>query len=406
MKRNFFKYLLLSMLYYLGAFMMILLLLRFFNAESIWSKNPLLNWDAAHYDYIAHKEYTGFRNTFFPLFPFIWRYLRIGQVEITLFNGLVYIISASALGYSMNFPLKKFTLMLTFPSLIFLFLPYSESLFFCACAFALIGIHKKNYSIMFVSLFVATLARSVGCIFIPVAVAFFILDKESANSIKKIALYVVPVILGIAAVVIIQYYCTGDWFAFSHAEKQWWGNDFKFPKLHLTSWGGDNIVRLDGTALLTGIIATMALFRIFFKRIKGMEVKASQVLIFSMLYLAGISWFVLFTRGGSLFSLNRFVYATPFFFVAFYAFVKQTWTPKQYLLIFIGLNAFWLLLGSYVHIQQVLKFLLLSLFIMSFMFVSHSKKYLAVPAYLICIIGNVALQVYCYYYFLNGGWIG
>jgi hypothetical protein len=404
---GFSRYFFLCLAYYAGAFCLLALLLKCFDLSGILNSQSILKWDAGHYDYIAHKEYTGFRNTFFPLFPFVWKFLSMGTVGITFFNGFLYIISMSTLASMQQYSAKEFLLMLTFPSLVFLFLPYAESFFFLFSSLALLGIYKKNGLLLFVGLFFATLTRPVGCLFIPILIAmvFFDLKNWKINTFKTVG-YLSAVLLGMAAVVVIQYLCTGDWLAFSHAEKQWWGNAAKFPSIPLTSWAGDDIVRLDGTALLTGIVASIVLIVTFLKRLKSKEYVEDTVLLFSMLYLAAVCWFVLFTRGGSMFSLNRFVYCTPFFFVSFSALIKRKWSLKEYGIIFLCVNAFWLLMGSYVHIQQVLKYLGLTIFLMSFITISHPKKYISTAAYVVCLLGNVTLQLYFYYRFLNGGWIG
>jgi hypothetical protein len=163
------------------------------------------------------------------------------------------------------------------------------------------------------------------------------------------------------------------------------------------------MVRFDATAFLTGMVATVALVYMF---VKKRMTNLGEPEFFSLLYLAGICWIILLTRGGSMFSLNRFVYATPFFFIGLSILLKRTWQIKEYAFIFFGLNAFWLLFGSYVHILQVLSYLLLTLFLMSFLLISHPRKYVGVTAFSICLLGNIFLQVYYYYGFLGGLWVG
>lgn len=402
------KYFFISIIYFIGIFILFLLLLKYLNSANIWNKLSFLNWDAAHYNHIAHIDYVGFRNTFFPLFPLTWKFLSLSAIGIVIFNGLIFIVSLSFLMYSLQINPKVFLLMLSFPSLIFVFLPYSESLFFAASVIVLVGINNRSYVMIFIGLFLATLTRPVACLFIPVSLMFLFMNRSMFQDTKKIMYYILPVLIGMASVVVIQYCYTGDWFAFSHAEAAWgWGgNSFRLPKFHLTSWGGDNIARLDGSALLIGMIATIALGYFVLKKSPSLECLKNESVLFSTLYLAGICWFVLFTRGGSLFSLNRFVFATPFFFVALSAFLKKTWTTKEYLLIFFLLNAFWLLFGSYVHIQAFLAYFSLSIFLMLFLFISHHNKYLSRIAYSVCLICNVFLQLYFYHSFLSGGWVG
>lgn len=387
---------------------MFLLTLHFCNTKYFFNQKYLLNWDAAHYEYIAHKDYVGFRNTFFPLFPFTWRYLSLNAIGIVIFNGLLFIFSLSFLSYLLQINYKSYLLMLTFPSLIFLFLPYSESLFFVASVLVLIGINKDYNSLIVIGMFMATLARPVGCLFIPVSLIFLLKDVNIFQAKKKIIWYILPILIGILVVVLIQYACTGDWFAFFHAEAAWGlgGNEFRLPKFHLISWGGDNIVKLDAVAFLIGLTSTISVICVVFANKRENELEKSNIFVFSLLYLSVICWFVLFTRGGSLFSLNRFVFATPFFFVAFSELIKKQWTAKQYIIIFLLLNVFWLMFGSYVHIQETLKYLALSFFLLLFLFIGHSNKSISRIAYFICLFGNIFLQIYFYNKFLSGGWVG
>ena len=131
-----------------------------------------------------------------------------------------------------------------------------------------------------------------------------------------------------------------------------------------------------------------------------------KAIIFSTLYLAGISMFVLFFRGGSLFSLNRFVFATPFFMVCFFYFVEQIHlNTKKAAWCFFAVSIYWLLFGSYVHIQTTLKYEALSLYILLFMLIPHKNKILSNLSFAICLVGNIFLFLFFYYRFLSGNWV-
>lgn len=394
--------------YFIGAFVLLTLFSLILHNKSFFYENSLLNWDAGQYYRIVHEGYNDYRVAFFPLFPFIWKALRCGIYTISLLNGALFISSTALLVTVFNFPTKELFLMISFPSLIFMFLPYTEALFFFSSVLVLIGMRKNLNWVVFIGILLASCTRPVVYVFIPAIIILLFILRNKQSIIQTLIFYILPVLLGLGVVLYIQYINTHDWLAFFHSQKTGWNNYVRLPKLRLTSWGGDDIVRLDGTAFLVGMIATVAMGYRFIERIRTgkPEFINQAAILFSVLYLAGISWLVLFTRGGSLFSLNRFVFATPFFFLAFSEFKKKKWTTKQYLLILILINAFWLLFGSYVHIQEVLKYFALSVFIMFFLFLNHSNKYISHTAYFICILGNVTLQIYCYNYFLNGGWIG
>ncbi len=398
--RNFFF----ALAYFIGAFAVLMFFLRFTNNQTVFNRDSFMHWDAIHYEHIAHIDYLGFRTAFFPLFPLIWKILRCGIYGVVLFNGILFIFSASLLVTFFKFSAEEFLIILSFPSLIFLFLPYTESVFFFSVALALIGMSKQNNWIIFVGMLLASCTRPVVYVFIPAVIILNIIENRKLT-LQRFIFLILPILLGIILVFFIQYFNTHDYFAFFHSQKMW-NNYLQIPKFHLTSWGGDDIVKLDGSAFLVGIIATVAIAYFAFKKSTIGESMKQEPTLFSIIYLAGICWFVLFTRGGSLFSLNRFVFATPFFFLGFSALLKKSWTTREYVLIFLLLNVFWLLLGSYVHIVETLKYLALSVFVMLFLFISHPNKYISKISYSVCLIGNIFLQLYFYNSFLHNGWVG
>lgn len=382
-----------------------MIILKYTHNEAIWCEDRLINWDAGQYYRIVYKGYNDYLVAFFPLFPFMWKLLGCGVYGIVFFNAILFTLSASMLATVFGFSTKEFLLMLSFPSLIFMFLPYTEAVFFFSTSLILVGMKKNHNWLIFIGMLLASCARPVVYVFIPAVLIILFITQNKHSIVQKLVFYILPVLLGLAIVICLQYFNTHDWLAFFHSQKTGWNNYLRLPKLILTSWGGDNIVRLDGSAFLVGVIATITLGFLVLKKSFVINSMKQEAILFSILYLAGICWLILSTRGGSLFSLNRFVFATAFFFIAFSAFIKRTWKTKEYVFIFFLFNAFWLLFGSYVHIQETLKYLALSVFLTFFLFISHSNKHIARTAYLVCLFGNIILQVYCYYYFLNGGWI-
>ena len=121
---------------------------------------------------------------------------------------------------------------------------------------------------------------------------------------------------------------------------------------------------------------------------------------------------VLIFRGGSLFSLNRFVFAVPFIFlvVKYYLDGSFNFSSKQILFIFILFLFYWLLFGSYVHIQAFLKYVLISIYLLLFFLIKiRNKKWSRF--YLISFISiNFIFQFYFFIHFLmskgSQGWIG
>ena len=120
-----------------------------------------------------------------------------------------------------------------------------------------------------------------------------------------------------------------------------------------------------------------------------------------------ISLIVLLFRGGSLFSLNRFIYASPYFILCFFCFLKtENFKIRSVYLLFFGFSLYWLLFGSYVHIQTFGKYELLALFILlPFLLIVSNNKVKAVSYYSFISV-NILLQIYFMYRFLNYSWVG
>src|SRR4029077_5038416 len=125
------------------------------------------------------------------------------------------------------------------------------------------------------------------------------------------------------------------------------------------------------------IMATIALIAFVLKNKFSGEAIKQEPVMFSALYLAGICGLILFIRGGNMFSLNRFVFATPFFLIAFVALLRQTWRLREALIAFFLMNAFWLLFGSYVSIIVFLSYVAVSFFIVMFFLIAHPARYIS-----------------------------
>jgi len=113
-------------------------------------------------------------------------------------------------------------------------------------------------------------------------------------------------------------------------------------------------------------------------------------------------------RGGSMFSLNRFVFAVPFIIVAMDYYLKSAFTigTKRLLLSLLFAVLFFLMFGSYVHLQNFLKFLFLAFYVILPLALKHESKPFSVVALLLLIGLNVFFQLFFYIRFLTGGWIG
>ncbi len=384
-------------------FCTVLLLLQQFFYPGLLTRKHFLNWDAEHYFYIESKGYEGFRVAFFPFFPLLWRVLSVGIYGIVFVNAILYLGSFYFLMKSMALKRLETILYLSIPSSIFFFLPYSEALFFASATLLLLAVKSKRNLLVLSALLLCTLARPSFTVLLP---ALIIMEWLSEATIRKkasqIGLYILASGLGIVLVGVSQYYDTGQWFQFFSVQADW-GNHLQVPSFPLRSWGGNMITRLDGVALLFGMGAGITLLLFLVKKEIRHKKKLSPEVLLSLAYLGGITLSVLLFRGGSLFSLNRFVFASPFILVAMNYYLKQSFqfSIKQLGIILFALVLYWLSFGSYVHIQAFLKFFAVSVYVLLFFGMKSNHEFLSKLSIIAFIILNFIFLITFYVHFLS-----
>ncbi len=388
--------------FYILFFVLIIGSITFFTSPNLLSKSNFLNWDAAHYHWITLKGYNWYRVAFFPLFPLIWKMLGFGVYGITLLNSLLFLTSFYFLVKSMNLIRFELLLYLSIPSFIFFFLPYSESIFFCCTVVIILGVRKKLFWLVLFGIFLCTLSRPAFTVLIPALILMELISElRDKAMLKRILGYVFVSFLGVLLVGIIQYNDTKEWFTFFKIQSLW-GNKLQIPHLPFTSWGGNMITRLDGVALLFGASSGIVLFLFIFKSIKFKSVSIPKEVLLSLGYLGGITMTVLIFRGGCLFSLNRFVFATPFIIVVINYFLSQkfTFSNKKLGLFLFLLIIYWLSFASYVHIQAFLKYFLVSIYVLLFLGVKSNSPKISKVSMIGFILLNLIFQVLFFKQFL------
>ena len=397
---------------YILGFLVVLFILKFTFFPDLFSERHFLNWDAAHYFTIKNEGYQGFLVAFFPLFPLVWKLTHLNVFGIVILNALLYFSSVYFLISKMKLTSLELVLYLSVPSAVFYYLPYSESLFFLSSTLLILGVKNEKFYQVLVGLLLCTLSRPSFTVLLPSLLILEMYDyKDLKYFLSRLVGYISVCLLGIILVAFYQYQFTGNWFEFFSVQ-QGWGNELQFPKLPLTSWGGNMIVRFDGIALIFGLLSGLFLLFILLKFKKYKNIFLPREIVLSLSYLGGITFMVLIFRGGSLFSLNRFVFAVPFIFlvVKYYLEGSFYFSSKQILFIFILFLFYWLLFGSYVHIQAFLKYVLVSIYLLLFFLIKiRNKKWSRF--YLISFISiNFIFQVYFFIHFLmskgSQGWIG
>ncbi|MDZ4822599.1 MAG: hypothetical protein SH856_04000 [Flavobacteriales bacterium] len=375
--------------------------------QSLTSLVSLLDnyFDAAHYRHIRDNGYHDFRVAFFPALPFVWRVLQFSSLGISFFNILCYFISLLCLVRVLHpFRSDILLLMILLPSSLFFFIPYTESLFFLSLTLVIVGKYKRLLWLECFGLFAASLVRPTAFILIPAIIAaeFFTHNKES-NAIKRIPVLVASVLIGLGTVFFIHSLDTGEWFAFFDAQRDW-GNEFRFPFLPLSSWSSFSVVALDSIALWISLVSVGFII----SRLKhgfGGEGKEKQMVLFSLTYLAVTGIFILFTRGGSLFSLNRFIFCVPllYFFLQELSRLKF----KQFAIVLMSYLPFSLFMGSYLHVKAFFHYSIVGgiLFLLCFFLINTESRFKQGKLILAISIGLI-LNCYFWLRLFENEWIG
>jgi hypothetical protein len=325
-----------------------------------------------------------------------------------VFNIVIFSVAFCFLTQKLKLNTPELLFYISIPSFCFFFLPYTEALFFVCSTLLLIGLKDNKLQLILSGLFLCTLTRPAFTVFIPALILMELFygnfDLKTTN---RIVSYILVTLVGVMAVALIQHHYTGEWFKFFKAQKEW-GNHLRIPALPLNSWGGGLILRLDGAALVFGLLSGfLILARILkLKFIKNIDLPTE--VFFSLCYLAGITLTVLFFRGGLLFSLNRFVFSTPFVIVALNFFMRQPFFfgKKQLILSFLSLFTFWLLLGSYLHITTLIAFLALTIYLFLILLLKSKENLIPKIAIWVLISLNFLLQITLFVRFLNNDWVG
>ena len=370
--------------------------------------DSVVKWDAAHYLWIAQNGYVSFRQAFFPLLPFVWRLLSFDPIGISALNATLYLTSLIFLSWRLHLNTKTLLVWIILPSTIFYFVPYTESIFFASTTLVLFALGSRSRNLVTLGLILCTLCRPAFTTLVPsVLLVAFVFRTDGRKFLLDSTTYIIASAIGLFIVSLVQHHFTGDWLGFFTAQKAW-GNQPQLPSFPLSSWGGQAVTRLDAVAFLFGLTCAAYLCKILWGKMRSGKCNVTPEVLLSCGCLSSITLLTLFFRGGELFSLNRFVFATPFAVVLLdHAMnMRRPLSLKHYALGFVGLMAFFMVFGAYVHIQTLLKFALLALYVLMTVHVLFDQHQTKRWFFGIWFCVAACIQVYFAYSFLNDGWVG
>lgn len=298
---------------------------------SIWDAGILARIRESGYCYIPDKQL--WNTGMFPLFPYIWRWTTLGAPAISALNYLVMLGAFWWLTKTFPFPPLLQLWLLSIPSMLFFYLPYSEAFFFLSATLIVAGVAKDKPILLSIGIFLAMLSRGTGLFFIPIVILMewaedFSFRKEVLIRVaRKSFLPVMAVLLGIATIAIIQYRQTGYAFSFFVVQTSGTGKHLHGLNFPLTTWYQCENLWEDGLAAVIGILVSLILlFTIWGPSEKSTNEKPlmwdSKVVRFSMIYLAVQVWYVILnapidagTGCTSIMSLGRYVFCNPFWMI-------------------------------------------------------------------------------------------
>jgi hypothetical protein len=413
-RKNAFQAFFIVLLYGISFYVLQLFLWNILMLPDFPDYNKLTQGDAGWYKNIVDNGYVHNANSasntgFFILFPWIWKLSCLGTWGISILNLIFFATGFAILVFLYPIPIQTQLIWLSTPSLFFMFIPYSEAIFFLLVSLCFYGIVYKKNLLIFIVLFLISLTRSVSIILIPTFLLMKLLtrnhDKWGRVIIEYLFVYLFPIILGLLFFCLYQYHKTGIWLDYFYQQGTYWGHFFAIPILPFWNPWGWRILWINALALFISFIAGVYLLSMLYKFVLKKYIPDDKVFIISLCYLVLIGLINVFysPTWGSLttnvMANHRYIFATPFFFIFLNYFTSQfKYKNYHFILILILSNAFWLMFGSYTHIQHLLLFNANTIII--FLYMLYAKK-LTWP--ILCIMAiNVILQISLFQQYIAG----
>lgn len=397
--------------------------------EGVPDNIKVINWDAGWYKDIVDNGYSlrekGQSNVaFYPLFPYMWKYLGLQGIGISVFNLFLMLFGMLMLKKTFKFDNYTMLIFLSIPSMFFNFIPFSEALFFFWGALAIYGL-KYNYIWTVIGIFFMGLSRSASMIFIPMilfmqcmAIDFKRFDKSDVKVLIQAIWMLLAAAISWLVVQYIQYVATGEFFVMFEVQKSW-GRGFSYPKLFLTTYDEGRLVWLDGFAYLVGLFAVILCFKVVLKKYKDLSHQFRPYILISFAYLTMIFLIVSFfspsTTGTQIMSANRYVFATPFFTVFLIFLFERSRLEKHVILTyFITSLIVWGAFGGVFKLHYLDQYVLpsktqiyfLILIAYGFLYLLFSDKKYKMTVWSGLYLFNVVVQIFLFNTWLNDIFVG
>jgi len=403
-----------------------------------FEENHASNWDASYYRAIRDSMYSGttkiaqYRYAFYPFFPLIWKLSQTNVHGIIflnyLFFGLSLILLSSALMGGAKSEVFFFVIALLLPTSVVYRIPYTESLFMLTFSLTIIGLLRRKYWLYFIAMLLFSMTRPAALMFCTAIILINFIHlfrhRKIIFFVKECLLTTLPVIVGVFAVTLIQYYYSHSWTSYIEACGLW----TKRPDLYkaVSDWS------VEGFSMNTFAIFFFAIPAIIYGIIKCVRALSSktvsgQISLFSgnegyikeymfnisILFITIFTLFTLWASGYDINGFSRYTMATPFFYIIMFQLPRKLETVPMYHKIsgfIIGVFCTVLFLLSTEYAGDILRFQYLGLYLLipigvMLIFEQYFSNRTKLILLIVLLIPSTIWHAYLFNMYLGNTWI-
>lgn len=373
-------------------------------------------WDGSHYNFIKEEMYSDIKNfAYYPLFPLFWKATGLSTLGISLLNIFLFVLGMWVIFkiFKNNLSWKHLLLLLCVPYMVIFMMPYSEALYFLFIALGLYGILKEKYWLYFTGFLLASMIKSSSLLFV---ILFLCLEGLYALNHRSISLFfkrflkaIFPVALGMFLVMLFQWIMGAPSFFQSIISQKYWGKSLSLPQLPFSFWSNESrsitvpflcLYFLPMLVVLARevVVALKSKQRIEFDNWK-------YVRLICIVFLVGNVFTALFTQHGGLYSLARYLLATPFFvFLLFDTINRKRNNFLQIVYLVIGAITIIICKDHFTKVDFFGTYLVIVTSFFAFFYHKINTKILYSLLAIIVLL-NVCWTAYMFNCFLLNGWI-
>lgn len=373
-------------------------------------------WDGSHYNFIKEEMYSDIKNfAYYPLFPLFWKATGLSTLGISLLNIFLFALGMWVMFkiFKNNLSWKHLLLLLCVPYMVIFMMPYSEALYFVFIALGLYGILKEKYWFYFFGFLLASMIKSSSLLFV---ILFLCLEGLYALNHRSISLFfkrflkaVFPVVLGMFLVMLFQWIMGAPSFFQSIISQKYWGKSLSLPQLPFSFWSNESrsitvpFLCLYFLPMLV-VLAREVVLTLSSKRRIAFD-KWKYVRLICIVFLVGNVFTALFTQHGGLYSLARYLLATPFFvFLLFDTINRKRNNFLQIVYLVIGVITIIICKDYFTKVDFFGTYLVIVTSFFAFFYHKINTKILYSLLAIIVLL-NVCWTAYMFNCFLLNGWI-